>query len=179
MGPSSLNSAHLNERNRIFAFTNQTFDNRNRFHIQCLYTVFSKLTGNVFNGFKRFGHHWEDIGFQGTDPATDFRGVGVLGLLQLTYFVVNPSVMKHCKEIYELSLHSEQHFPFAITSMNITQISLQVMREGLLNKFINETGSALKIFNQFYYGTFIKFFTIWKNDKKTIVDIGFVLKGER
>jgi hypothetical protein len=26
---------------------------------------------------------WVDIGFQGKDPATDFRGVGILGLEQL------------------------------------------------------------------------------------------------
>ena len=28
---------------------------------------------------------WQDIGFQGKDPATDFRGMGVLGLYCLQY----------------------------------------------------------------------------------------------
>ena len=26
----------------------------------------------------RYGGHWEEIGFQGTDPATDLRGVGMI-----------------------------------------------------------------------------------------------------
>ena len=31
----------------------------------------------------RTGHHWTEIGFQGDDPATDFRGMGLLGLQNL------------------------------------------------------------------------------------------------
>jgi hypothetical protein len=33
----------------------------------------------------RFGRHWAGLGFQGDDPATDLRGAGVLGLLQLLH----------------------------------------------------------------------------------------------
>lgn len=28
----------------------------------------------------RIGEHWQLIGFQGSDPATDLRGVGIFGL---------------------------------------------------------------------------------------------------
>lgn len=31
----------------------------------------------------RVSRQWEEIGFQGADPATDFRGAGILGLNQL------------------------------------------------------------------------------------------------
>ena len=34
----------------------------------------------------RVSEQWKDMGFQGTDPATDFRGMGLLGLEQLIYF---------------------------------------------------------------------------------------------
>jgi hypothetical protein len=30
---------------------------------------------------ERISKDWQDIGFQGKDPATDFRGTGYLGLL--------------------------------------------------------------------------------------------------
>lgn len=33
----------------------------------------------------RYGPHWTALGFQGDDPATDLRGAGMLGLLQLFY----------------------------------------------------------------------------------------------
>ena len=31
----------------------------------------------------RVSKQWQDIGFQGDDPKTDFRGMGMLGLLNL------------------------------------------------------------------------------------------------
>ena len=31
----------------------------------------------------RISDSWKDIGFQGDDPSTDFRGMGFLGLLNL------------------------------------------------------------------------------------------------
>jgi len=31
----------------------------------------------------RVSDQWTDLGFQGHDPATDFRGMGLLGLQQL------------------------------------------------------------------------------------------------
>lgn len=33
----------------------------------------------------RITKDWQRIGFQGTDPATDFRGMGMLGLRCLQY----------------------------------------------------------------------------------------------
>jgi len=33
----------------------------------------------------RISTQWTLIGFQGSDPATDFRGMGLLGLLNLVY----------------------------------------------------------------------------------------------
>ena len=33
----------------------------------------------------RISKQWSEIGFQGNDPATDFRGMGILGLKCLLY----------------------------------------------------------------------------------------------
>lgn len=38
-----------------------------------------KLTGMI-------SKQWSEIGFQGEDPRTDFRGMGLLGLCNLHYF---------------------------------------------------------------------------------------------
>ena len=35
---------------------------------------------------ERRGPHWKEIGFQGSDPSTDFRGAGLLGLQNLVDF---------------------------------------------------------------------------------------------
>ena len=51
--------------------------------------------------YKRIGAHWKEIGFQGTDPKTDFRGMGLLGLHNLVYFC-----QCHNKIARQILLHS-------------------------------------------------------------------------
>jgi hypothetical protein len=50
----------------------------------------------------RFGQHWGRIGFQGDDPATDLRGVGMLGLLQLLYLHHHSPAA--AEKLYKLSI---------------------------------------------------------------------------
>ena len=33
----------------------------------------------------RVSPQWKELGFQGNDPATDFRGMGIFGLMCLQY----------------------------------------------------------------------------------------------
>ena len=49
-----------------------------------LQEIWSRLTGESFN---RYGNHWNKIGFQGRDPATDLRATGILSLLQWIQFI--------------------------------------------------------------------------------------------
>jgi hypothetical protein len=49
----------------------------------------------------RFGQHWGAVGFQGDDPATDLRGVGMLGLLQLLYLPHHSAAA--AQKLYQLS----------------------------------------------------------------------------
>lgn len=46
--------------------------------------IWTKLTSEPFS---RYGGHWNQLGFQGRDPATDLRSTGVLSLLQWLLFI--------------------------------------------------------------------------------------------
>lgn len=72
-----------------------------------LNTIYRHLTGNRFNP-SRYGDHWQDIGFQGSDPATDLRGTGCLGLINILYALDNIESRKIAECIYKLSLHPVQ-----------------------------------------------------------------------
>ena len=74
--------------------------------------------------------------FLGLDPSTDLRGCGFLGLLTTLYLVTEYRMHGLALEIYKLSQHETQNFPFAIMSINITRIALQTLREGKLNKWV-------------------------------------------
>lgn len=44
----------------------------------------------------------------GSDPATDLRGTGFLGLMHTLYFVMDPEILPLAREIYKLSQHPVQ-----------------------------------------------------------------------
>ena len=58
------------------------YDKKNDEHEKKLMTLWSTLKPKEELG-ERKTKKWIDIGFQGDDPATDFRGSGILGLDQL------------------------------------------------------------------------------------------------
>lgn len=56
---------------------------------------------------------WKTIGFQSTNPRTDFRGAGLLGLLCLRYFVQN-----YHEEFLQMRQNSTIYL--ALKSINVT-----------------------------------------------------------
>ena len=72
---------------------------------------------------------WIDIGFQGADPATDFRGSGITGLDQLLSMVTDPVYKKMALEMYERSTKEEHWYFFAVTGINITQKLINTLKD--------------------------------------------------
>ncbi|RWS27016.1 adenylyltransferase and sulfurtransferase MOCS3-like protein [Leptotrombidium deliense] len=173
--PKSL----VTERDRVFAIALQPFDNNNPLHFRFLVTIYRKLTSQSAVKCPRYGNHWELIGFQGTDPATDLRGVGILGIYQLLFLVLSADTERLSKDIYSLSNDTKQNFPFCVMGTNITQIALQTLRGKHLNSECISRNNVFQTFNYFYCGLFLTVLREWKSKKKTIADAGFVLKELR
>lgn len=150
-------------------------DNDCPVQIGMLYTIYRQLTGARFDP-PRYGSHWEDIGFQGTDPATDLRGVGLLGLVQVLHLVMTPELLPLGRAIHTLSRDPTQEFPFLVLSINISRICLHALRDGLLDRLIREEESVWSVANTFYVAVLHHVFTRWKNEHLTITKSGFVLQ---
>lgn len=54
---------------------------------------------------------WFNVCTAGTDPATDLRGTGFLGLMHMLYFVMDPETLPLARDIYKLSQHPTQVSP--------------------------------------------------------------------
>ena len=61
----------------------------------------------------RTGAHWTELGFQGADPATDFRGMGILGLRCLAHLA--RTYPNDATALLLQSQHPVRWFPLAIT----------------------------------------------------------------
>lgn len=174
-GPPRLHRELLEERDLVFAIAQCPVDNSQPVHMRVLQTIYKRLVGSKLD-CPRYGVHWETIGFQGTDPATDLRGTGFLGLMHSLYFVMDPEMLPLARDIYKLSLHPTQNFPFSVMSINMTRIALQVLREEALSKECNRRQQVVGVLNEFYVATYLHLYQLWKTQQKTIADSGFVLK---
>lgn len=174
-GPPRLHRELLEERDLVFAIAQCHVDNSQTVHMRVLQTIYKRLIGSRLD-CPRYGAHWENIGFQGTDPATDLRGTGFLGLMHTLYFVMDPETLPLARDIYKLSQHPTQNFPFSVMSINMTRIALQVLREEALSKECNRRQQVVGVLNEFYVATYLHLYQLWKTQQKTIADSGFVLK---
>ena len=159
------------DRDEMFATARTKLDDENEVHLRVLHTLYTRLMGTD-RAMPRYGKHWEDVGFQGSDPATDLRGCGMLGLTQLLCLVTRS--FTNAAAIHELSRDSTQEFPMAPLSINLTHTALKAVRRGLLNKEARRLGSVWAAADAFYCGAFYEFYLRWRDGGKTIMDSGHV-----
>ncbi|XP_054433616.1 ELMO domain-containing protein 3 isoform X2 [Pteronotus mesoamericanus] len=174
-GPPKLHQGLREERDLVLTIAQCGLDSQDPVHGRVLQTIYKKLTGSKFD-CALLGDHWEDLGFQGANPATDLRGAGFLALLHLLYLVMDSKTLLMAQEIFRLSRHHIQQFPFCLMSVNITRIAIQALREECLSRECNQQQKVIPVVNSFYAATFLHLAQVWKTQQKTISDSGFVLK---
>ncbi|XP_075031101.1 ELMO domain-containing protein 3 isoform X3 [Calonectris borealis] len=174
-GPPRLQPQLQGERELALAMAQCGLDDNERVHMRILQTIYKKLTRSRL-GCPRYGAHWEELGFQGADPGTDLRGTGMLGLMQILYFVMDSQTLPLAEEIFQLSQHETQNFPFCIMSVNITRIVIQALREERLSRECNRRQQVIAVLNDLYAAAFLQLYRVWKWQHKTVADSGFLLK---
>ncbi|KAG0023459.1 ELMO domain-containing protein 1 [Podila clonocystis] len=122
-----------------------------------------KLTG-------RYTKQWTEIGFQGKDPATDFRGMGMLGLDDLAYYAKYYPLSS--KKALECSHHETQWYSFAIVGINITAFAVQTLRTRQLQHYLFLNGTDRSVYHELYCYLFHRFNGYWMTlePKPTIMD---------
>nr|ACO15220.1 ELMO domain-containing protein 1 [Caligus clemensi] len=107
---------------------------------------------------KRVTKQWQDIGFQGEDPKTDFRGMGILGLENLIFF--SREFNSAAKHILSHSHHPRHGYSFAIVGINLTHMAYTLLLDGSLKSHlwnITEGRNTISHFHHLYSFLFIEF----------------------
>uniref|UniRef100_A0A7S1THW9 ELMO domain-containing protein n=1 Tax=Compsopogon caeruleus TaxID=31354 RepID=A0A7S1THW9_9RHOD len=108
---------------------------------------------------------WSEIGFQGRDPCTDFRGAGVLGLIQLCYFA------KHRPDSARRMLREPPmeaaRYPFCCCGLNITASLSDLITQDKLSRWLygKRASEVVSAFHDFYCDTFELFHARWVASK--------------
>jgi len=96
------------------------YDNTNEEHEIYLKQLWSLLYPN--QEYQKKSTLWKDFGFQSDDPTRDFRGMGLLGLLNLIHLVKN-----HRKWVDE-TLALNRDYPFAVAGINISNLLFEIFQ---------------------------------------------------
>ena len=92
---------------------------------------------------------WEQLGFQGENPATDFRAMGLLGLSNLIAFadVCGLDAGRLLQESRDGGL---RWFSYAITGINLTADLVKLTRERALDEYYFRHGASPQSFHALY-----------------------------
>ncbi|XP_068155424.1 ELMO domain-containing protein 2 [Drosophila tropicalis] len=124
----------------------------------------------------RITKQWQDIGFQGDDPKTDFRGMGLLGLENLLYFA--SAYNDAAKHVLLHSMHPTLGYTYAIVGINLTSMAYKLLKSGAARThFYNQAAlhkqnfSSLEDFHKLYCYLFFEFDRYWlDSDPRDIMD---------
>jgi hypothetical protein len=71
---------------------------------------------------------WKRLGFQGTDPATDFRSAGVLSVRSMVHFAETYPSKYRDVMMRTQGLSAEESYPFACACINIVFMLIDLMK---------------------------------------------------
>ncbi|TNM85264.1 hypothetical protein fugu_009442 [Takifugu bimaculatus] len=134
---------------------------------------------------------WCEIGFQGNDPKTDFRGMGLLGLLNLLYFaehdkatalqMLNDSLQPKRNDVIndeQKNLDKTIGFSFAIVGINITDLAYSLLVGGALKTHLYNVApemASLQHFQQTFCYLMQEFHGFWiEEDPSDIMEFNRV-----
>ena len=117
------------ENFKIFVIT-KSFDSSNNEH-EGLLSLYWKTCCPSEELTNRKTEQWKKLGFQGIDPASDFRGAGVFGLRCLLYFAKNYSETFQfmLDEVVNHNANTES-YPFSIAGLNIVMMIFEFLGWG-------------------------------------------------
>ncbi|PAA55028.1 hypothetical protein BOX15_Mlig027399g1 [Macrostomum lignano] len=121
----------------------------------------------------RICKQWGDIGFQGDDPQTDFRGMGMLGLEQLLFLASRyPS---QAAAVLSQSQHPVSGFPFAVAGINIGHLVWRLLAARKFRKHFYNLGSyELDDLHRLFCCLFLRFADFWQRQGASVMEFNSV-----
>lgn len=147
------------------------YDSDNEEHEKKLMNLWNLLNPNRPLS-SRISKQWQDIGFQGNDPKTDFRGMGILGLDNLLFFAAEYNNI--AVKVLQHSLHPVQGFAFAVLGINITNMAYNILLDGSSKSHffnVSHRMPSIDAFHHFYCYLLLEFDKFWiKSNPTDIMD---------
>ncbi|CAF0943819.1 unnamed protein product [Brachionus calyciflorus] len=145
----------------------EKFSKENPKQLKLLFELWSSLNNEPDFKFESIKNRkWRELGFQGDDPTTDFRGMGMLALNSLNYLVTKHNDI--ARNLYSKSKHPKYGYSFAIVGINVIAWVYKLLIDGDLKTHFYNYSEFLKIdkikmenFYRIFVSVFIEFNEFW------------------
>eukprot|EP01063_Lacrimia_lanifica_P016044 TRINITY_DN22670_c0_g1_i1.p1 TRINITY_DN22670_c0_g1~~TRINITY_DN22670_c0_g1_i1.p1 ORF type:complete len:298 (+),score=109.12 TRINITY_DN22670_c0_g1_i1:62-955(+) len=159
------------------------YDSDNADHEALLERLWAALKPGVTRKARKTDE-WEDLGFQGKDPATDFRGNGVLGLANLVYFAENHGEAAR-RMLAEAAWTPERAetmvwYGLALCGINLTSDATALMKSGGLDTHFAAdvqplaadptANPTVATHSQFYSTLLLSYHTLWLEHQPSVME---------
>ncbi|KAB5545168.1 hypothetical protein DKX38_013280 [Salix brachista] len=130
---------------------------------------------------------WKEMGWQGRDPSTDFRGAGFISLENLLFFAKTfTTSFQHLLKKQE-GKRSAWEYPFAVAGVNITFMIMQMLdldalksrRTFVRSVFLQMLSENEWAFDLLYCVAFVVMDKQWLERNATYMEFNDVLKSTR
>lgn len=129
---------------------------------------------------------WKEMGWQGRDPSTDFRGAGFISLENLLFFAKTFSTSFQCLLKKQGGKGSAWEYPFAVAGINITFMIMQMLdldatkpRTFIRSVFIQMLSDNEWAFDLLYCVAFMIMDKQWLEKNASYMEFNDVLKSTR
>jgi len=165
------------------------FDSANENHEAELAKLWSDLKPHQkLSG--RISADWGEIGFQGEDPKTDFRGMGLLGLRNVSFYAGEASFCPSARRSLLRSHHPQYWYSWAIVGINLTSLCHDFLKRGLLKESIYAIASSSSSssstppccpahFHAIFCRVFTAFDEYWIRREKSVMEFNSVREDFR
>jgi serine/threonine protein kinase len=132
----------------------------------------------------REGKHWGRLGFQGQDPSTDFRGMGILGLEALLYMAESHTNTWR-ETVARNEARGEREFPLAVAGINSCKLiddtfglatTIQGGESTLLHPLLLDSARP---FEELHYACFRILDRLWDDMNSDYMKFGPTLEATR
>lgn len=132
----------------------EPFDSQNSAHEKMLEDLWQLLLPGQEREGGRYSKEWGRIGFQQSDPASDFRGGGMLGLEQLLYIASTRTSV--AQRMISQPVAEASRYPWACVGINLTIQAIRILEARKIDTSLygKSEEDAMQIFNGLYADMF-------------------------
>ena len=138
----------------VEALSATKFDAENEEHEEKLERLWTILLPGVERKDGRYTREWGVIGFQQSDPKSDFRGGGILALDQLLFIATSRTSI--ARRMISEPKAEVARYPWACVGINLTFEAVRILKSRAIDRSLygKDIENAMNIFNQLYSDMF-------------------------